>query len=94
MRTPNKRHRTGCVAVIGGGPAGMTAAIFAAREAERLHKSIRILLFEADNKTGKKILATGNGRCNLSNQSISAQNYYGAINLFEKVSFKVKFIFF
>ena len=73
------------VGVIGAGPAGITAAIFAAREAKAYQKRIRVLLFESENTIGKKILATGNGRCNLSNQSVSAENYFGAVKLFEIV---------
>ena len=73
------------IGVIGAGPAGITAAINAAREAKANQKRIRVILFEAENKIGKKILVTGNGRCNLSNQTVSAENYFGAVKLFEKV---------
>ncbi|MGN1019825.1 MAG: aminoacetone oxidase family FAD-binding enzyme [Aristaeellaceae bacterium] len=50
------------VIIIGGGAAGMAAAI----EAARLGDSV--LLLERMDRVGKKLLATGNGRCNLMNE--------------------------
>ena len=47
--------------VIGGGPAGMFAAITAA------HRGNRVLLLEANDRVGKKLLITGKGRCNVTN---------------------------
>ena len=47
--------------VIGGGPAGMFAAITAARQGKR------ILLLEKNGRLGKKLLITGKGRCNVTN---------------------------
>ena len=49
------------VCIVGGGAAGMMAAIIAARE------GAVVTVLEHNEKTGKKILATGNGRCNLTN---------------------------
>ncbi len=57
------------VLVIGGGASGLAAAITAARTG----KSVCIV--ERDVACGLKILATGNGRCNLSNESIDFQRY-------------------
>lgn len=57
------------VLVIGGGASGLAAAITAARAG----KSVCIV--ERDVACGLKILATGNGRCNLSNESIDFQRY-------------------
>ena len=51
------------ILVIGGGAAGMAAAITAARE----NTAARITIVERMDRVGKKILATGNGRCNLMN---------------------------
>ena len=48
------------VAVIGGGPAGMLAAISAAKSSDD------VTLFEKNNILGKKILITGKGRCNIT----------------------------
>ena len=47
--------------VIGGGPAGMFAAITAARQGSR------VLLLEKNQRLGKKLLITGKGRCNVTN---------------------------
>ncbi len=49
------------VIVIGGGPAGMFAAITAAKQGGR------VLLLEANDRLGKKLLITGKGRCNVTN---------------------------
>lgn len=57
------------IAIIGGGAAGMLCAI-------ALHRADkRVLLLEANDRVGKKLLATGNGRCNLSNTAICAERY-------------------
>lgn len=47
--------------VIGGGPAGMFAAIIAAQNGQK------VLLLEANDRLGKKLLITGKGRCNVTN---------------------------
>ena len=47
--------------VIGGGPAGMFAAIMAAQQGNR------VLLLERNDRLGKKLLITGKGRCNVTN---------------------------
>ena len=49
------------VAVVGGGAAGMFAAIFAAKNGNEVH------LFEKNEKLGKKLFITGKGRCNVTN---------------------------
>ncbi len=48
------------IIVIGGGPAGMIASGFAA-------KNNNVILFEKNNKLGKKLFITGKGRCNVTN---------------------------
>ena len=58
--------------IIGGGAAGMTAAISAAQS------GIRVVLIEHNDRVGKKILSTGNGRCNLGNRSVSADDFGGS----------------
>lgn len=57
------------IAVIGGGASGLACAIEAARAGAQVE------ILEAADRTGKKILATGNGRCNLSNADIFAEDY-------------------
>ena len=61
------------IAIIGAGAAGIMAAI----TAKRLNKNLQIDLFDANKGIGKKILASGNGRCNISNSSITSKNYIG-----------------
>ncbi len=60
-------------AVIGGGAAGLTAAIVLSR---RLGKG-SVVLLEKQKKLGRKLLATGNGRCNISNEQLSPHRYHG-----------------
>ena len=48
------------VAVIGGGPAGMMAAITASKQKNE------VFLLEKNNRLGKKLLITGKGRCNIT----------------------------
>ena len=52
------------LAIVGGGPAGMMAAI---RAAEALGDGGRIILFDKNERLGRKIYLTGKGRCNLTN---------------------------
>ena len=64
--------------VVGGGAAGLTAAVCLAREAGRRRKTAAILLVEKGPRVGKKLLATGNGTCNLSNLGAQESRYHGA----------------
>jgi predicted Rossmann fold flavoprotein len=61
------------IAIIGAGAAGIMAAI----TAKRLNKNLEIDIFDANKSIGKKILASGNGRCNISNTLITSKNYIG-----------------
>ena len=61
------------IAVIGGGASGMAAAICAADTAPKA----RVCVCEALPRVGKKLLATGNGRCNLMNETARAEAYFG-----------------
>ncbi|AXH16259.1 aminoacetone oxidase family FAD-binding enzyme [Malaciobacter mytili] len=61
------------IAIIGAGAAGVMAAI----TAKRLNKNLQIDIFDINKSIGKKILASGNGRCNISNTQISDKNYIG-----------------
>ncbi len=59
------------IAIVGAGASGMAAAISAKKENSKL----RIVLIEALPRVGKKILATGNGRCNLTNLNAAPESY-------------------
>lgn len=58
-------------AVIGGGASGLMCACVASKR----HPKEKIVVIERDNRVGKKILVSGNSRCNLSNLSASIENY-------------------
>ncbi|MBQ4004307.1 MAG: NAD(P)/FAD-dependent oxidoreductase [Firmicutes bacterium] len=60
------------IAIVGGGAAGLMAAI-AARSSR--NRSLRIAVVEKNEKAGKKLYATGNGRCNLLNRTADAKDY-------------------
>lgn len=69
------------IAIIGGGAAGLAAAIAAGNELARLGVAdeCEIVLFEADpERVGRSILATGNGRCNFTNAHIDPACYHNA----------------
>lgn len=76
------------IAIIGGGAAGLSAAISAASELEQ--RDFRetpaekrkpwqngVVILERQDRVGRKILATGNGRCNLSHSPIQIHAYHG-----------------
>ncbi len=59
------------VAVIGGGASGLMAACFAAGSGNS------VVIFEKQKKIGRKVLVSGNGRCNITNRNLSAEKYHG-----------------
>ncbi len=60
------------VGIIGGGASGMAAALAAAE-----NPNVQVILFERQARVGKKLLATGNGRCNLTNLHAADGGYHG-----------------
>ena len=72
-------------AVLGGGASGLAGAISLGREAERTGLPAHITVYEKLPEPGKKILATGNGRCNLSCQDIDISRYNGDSGLLRHV---------
>lgn len=65
------------VIIIGGGASGLICAI----SAKRKNKNLKIAIIEKNNKIGKKLLATGNGRCNLTNMNMSIDNFHGSFDV-------------
>lgn len=59
------------IAVVGAGASGLVATIFA-KSSER----VEVKLFEKNSKVGKKLLATGNGKCNISNRELKLENFH------------------
>jgi len=60
------------VLIIGGGASGMIAALTASEQPEN-----EIILLERQARMARKLLATGNGRCNLTNRNLSPAHYHG-----------------
>lgn len=60
------------IAIAGGGAAGMMAAVQAA------YAGAHVTVYERNDRVGKKILSTGNGKCNFSNEFMNADCYYGS----------------
>lgn len=73
------------LAIVGGGAAGLMAAIAAAQETEKNRRKIKIAVVEGNSRIGKKLLATGNGRCNLTNLSVSKEHYHGDVNCLDSL---------
>lgn len=59
------------VAVIGAGASGLLCSIFCAKA------SWHVDLFEQNEKCAKKILVSGNGRCNITNKNLNVDNFFG-----------------
>jgi len=58
------------VAIIGAGASGLLCAIFCAKA------SLKVDIYEQNTKPAKKILVSGNGRCNISNTNLNASDYF------------------
>ena len=58
------------VAIIGAGASGLLCAIFCAKA------GVKVTIYEQNSKSAKKILVSGNGRCNITNTNLSANDYF------------------
>ncbi len=61
------------IAVIGGGASGLLAAI----TAKRKNRALRVAILESLDRVGKKLITTGNGRCNITNKEIDLSRFHG-----------------
>ncbi|MBE6793931.1 MAG: aminoacetone oxidase family FAD-binding enzyme [Ruminococcaceae bacterium] len=68
------------IAVIGGGAGGLFFTALAAK----MHKELRFTVIEKNPRVGKKLLVTGNGRCNLTNIYTSVSDYHGSFSPYIK----------
>ena len=68
------------VVIIGGGASGIVSSIFAKK------KNNKVVVLERNDKVLKKLLMTGNGRCNYMNESYSTKNYHSEdIDIVDKI---------
>lgn len=67
------------VIIIGAGASGLMAAITAANQ------GAKVTVIEHENKPGKKILVTGNGKCNITNTKMNEECFYGDKNFIKNV---------
>ena len=74
----------GDILIIGGGPAGMAAAI----SAKRSNSKIDVVLIEKNEIMGRKLRATGNGRCNITN--VNAEGYSEVISFLSSLGIVTK----
>ena len=63
------------IVILGGGAAGLAAALAAAQSAPA--GAVRVTVLDRNPRCGKKLLATGNGRCNLTNEYALPDRYHG-----------------
>lgn len=63
------------LAIIGGGASGLMCACIASK-----NKDKKIVVIERDSRVGKKILVSGNSRCNLTNLSAKTSNYHSSFS--------------
>lgn len=75
--------------IIGGGASGLMCAI----AAKQKNKNISVAIIEKNDRVGKKLLSTGNGRCNLTHSDVTAEKYCGSFKnqsniVFEKYNTK------
>ena len=62
--------------IIGAGASGLISSIILSKY------GFNVTIFEKNNKPGRKILATGNGKCNISNKNLSLDNFHSSDNFF------------
>lgn len=67
------------ICIVGGGPSGLMAALWASENGGR------VTLLEQNDRPGKKLLVTGNGKCNITNTDQDIRHYHGGSPLFAEV---------
>ena len=72
------------IGIIGGGASGMAAALAASE-----NRNAQVLLFERQARLGRKLQATGNGRCNLTNLHADDGGYHGNVPEFSASALKM-----
>ena len=77
MKTKHNSDRL-AVAVIGAGASGLMAAYAAASGARSAGRTADVTVYDLNPEPGRKLLVTGNGRCNLSNETVDPSFYPGS----------------
>lgn len=72
------------VAIIGGGAAGLCAAV----RLKQLSPELSVVIAEQLPRVGKKLITTGNGRCNITNRDLSAVHFHGEVPEFAIAALK------
>ena len=67
------------IGIVGGGASGMAAALAAAEQ-----ENVQVILMERQARVGRKLSATGNGRCNLTNLHALERGYHGENEAFSR----------
>ena len=70
------------IAIIGGGASGLAAAVAAG------WAGVGVCILEKEDRCGRKLLATGNGRCNLANRDFSPRHFHGSLSDIAKTIFE------
>lgn len=71
IKAKNVKDENMNVIIIGAGASGLVSGIFAAKQ------GAKVTIIEHENKPGKKILVTGNGKCNITNTNMTEDCFYG-----------------
>ena len=78
------------IVIVGGGASGMMSAL----SAKDYNSNLSVAIVEKNDRVGKKILSTGNGRCNLSNVRATERGYHGDEADFAKFALSEFFVVF
>ncbi len=62
--------------IIGGGAAGLMCAVLT----KKFNSELKVCIAESQDRVGRKLLVTGNGRCNLTNVNITPEMYHGSFS--------------
>src|SRR3954467_1344835 len=73
---------TADIAIVGGGAAGLAAAIFAGEVAP---SGFRIVVLDGAKTLGAKILVSGGGRCNVTHHEVSPRDFNGSQNIVRNI---------
>ena len=69
------------IVIVGAGAAGLATAIFCAQADRRR----RVMLLDGAKKIGAKILVSGGGRCNVTHQRVTAEDFHGPRNVIKNI---------